>query len=81
MSSTNPITGKQEMDPAHVIKDDNGEPAPEPPKPDPTGGRGFGALMQDAVKLKEEQMKSGKKNGTVLVNGVNILCTMVKHLR
>jgi len=49
------------MDPAHVIKDDNGEPAPEPPKPDPTGGRGFGALMQDAVKLKEEQMKSGKK--------------------
>lgn len=58
MSKTNPITGKQEMDPEHVIQSDMEEEIK--PKVDPTGGRGFGALMQDAVKLKEEQLKSGK---------------------
>ena len=61
MSSTNPITGKQKMDKEHVMVDKEAKEAPPAPKADPTGGRGFGALMQDAVKLKEDQMKSGKK--------------------
>jgi tetratricopeptide (TPR) repeat protein len=58
-SSINPVTGKQQMDPEHIVKDD-GKEAPAP-KTDPTGGKDFNTLMQDAVKLKEEQLKPLKR--------------------
>ena len=41
----------------HVVHDDGKE---EPP-PDPTGGLGFQGMMQEAVKIKEEQMKKERR--------------------